>query len=161
MGINPQTGRFNRHVDTWDAVQQQGYFSIEAFIHMLSQVLDLRKGPEPASSSGDAAAAGGRAVLLKRQSYEVRKYGALPAAATTLPGGSAGAGVTGVYAAAEFGGEANAAAAAAAEQALRRALLEDGQQPAAGGWLLAGPESVAPLLRRNEVLVPLASFVLW
>lgn len=45
--------------------------------------------------------------------------------------------------------------------ARRRALLEDGQQPAAGGWLLAGPESVAPLLRRNEVLVPLASFVLW
>lgn len=58
-------------------------------------------------------------MLLKRRSYEVRKYGALPAAATTLPGGSAGAGVTGVYAAAEFGGEANAAAAAAAEQALR------------------------------------------
>lgn len=30
-------GKFNRHVDTWDAVQQQGYFSLEAFIHMLSQ----------------------------------------------------------------------------------------------------------------------------
>lgn len=31
-------GKFNRHTDTWDAVQQQGYFSLEAFIHMLSQV---------------------------------------------------------------------------------------------------------------------------
>lgn len=30
-------GKFNRHTDTWDAVQQQGYFSLEAFTHMLSQ----------------------------------------------------------------------------------------------------------------------------
>ena len=33
----PRAGKFNRHVDTWDAVQQQGYFSLEAFVHMLSQ----------------------------------------------------------------------------------------------------------------------------
>ncbi|KAL4437760.1 hypothetical protein ABPG77_005672 [Micractinium sp. CCAP 211/92] len=160
MGINPKTGRFNRHVDTWDAVQQQDYFSVEAFIHMLSQVLDLRKGPEVISSSSDAAA-GGHEVLLKRRRYEVRKYRALPAAAATLPGGSAGAREAAAYAAAEFGGEATAAAAATAERALRQALLEDGLQPAAGGWLVAGPESAAPLLRRNEVLIPLASFVLW
>jgi hypothetical protein len=32
-----RAGKFNRHVDTWDAVQQQRYFSFEAFSHMLSQ----------------------------------------------------------------------------------------------------------------------------
>lgn len=31
-------GRFNRHYDTWDAVQQQQFFSVEAFLHLLSQV---------------------------------------------------------------------------------------------------------------------------
>lgn len=36
--LRPAAGRFNRHVDTWDAVEQQGFFSLEAFIHMLSQV---------------------------------------------------------------------------------------------------------------------------
>lgn len=35
MGINPATRRFNSHRDTWDAVQQQQYFSSEAFLHML------------------------------------------------------------------------------------------------------------------------------
>lgn len=83
-----------------------------------TQVLDVRRGPETASSSGDGAA-GSHEVLLKRRGYEVRRYSALPVAAATLPGGSAGAGEAGVYAAAEFGGEATAAAAAAAERALR------------------------------------------
>ena len=34
----PCAGRFCRHVDTWDAIQQQRYFSLEAFAHMLQQV---------------------------------------------------------------------------------------------------------------------------
>lgn len=35
MGINPATRRFRSHRDTWDAVQRQEYFSLEAFTHML------------------------------------------------------------------------------------------------------------------------------
>lgn len=177
MGINPETGRFNSHKDTWDAVQQQGFFSLEAFAHMLSQVMDLRRGPEtvtPAgsgasssSSSSAVAASGGQYdVLLKRRRYEVRRYITLPPTAATLPGGSAGASgaagtAGGVYAAVEFGGASSVEAAQQAEQALRCALMEESEQPAGGGWLVPGPQSVPELLRKNEVLIPLASFTLW
>jgi hypothetical protein len=29
MGVNPDTGRFNSHVDTWDSIQDQKFLSIE------------------------------------------------------------------------------------------------------------------------------------
>lgn len=70
MGINPQTGRFNKHVDTWDAVDQQGYFSIEAFIHMLSQVMDVRGIPRELETPDYQ-------VLVKRRDYEVREYSSI------------------------------------------------------------------------------------
>ena len=67
MGINPATGKFNSHVDTWDAISQQDYFSFEAFAHMLTQIFDPKKVPlgleTPPSS-----------IVLKKPKYEVRKY---------------------------------------------------------------------------------------
>jgi len=67
MGINPETGKFNKHVDTWDAVKDQRYFSTEAFIHMLSQVADVRGAPANLEKPPYD-------VLLKRSDYEVREY---------------------------------------------------------------------------------------
>lgn len=62
LGISPETGKFNRHIDTWDAVRQQKYFSMEAFIHMLGQLIAGQDHPQ----SYD--------VLLKRKDYEIREY---------------------------------------------------------------------------------------
>ena len=67
MTVNPATGKFNSHSDTWDAVSNQEFFSLEAFSHMLSQVADLRRVPMDLESPPYT-------VLLKKASYEVRKY---------------------------------------------------------------------------------------
>lgn len=78
-----------------------------------------------------------------------------PASATTSA-------CSGVYAVAAFGGDASEAASAAAAQALRRALAADGlQPPSSASWLLVACDAGSPLLRRNEVLVPLQDFQLW
>eukprot|EP00887_Chlorella_sp_A99_P001320 scaffold14.g1320.t1 len=66
MGINPATKKFNRHIDTWDAVEDQQFFSTEAFRHMLSQLLDLKRPP---ALEGPAYT-----VLRKGAAYEVRHY---------------------------------------------------------------------------------------
>lgn len=69
MVVNPATGRFNRHEDTWDALSDSGqkFFSLEAFIHMLSQVFDLKRTPWGLSTPQYE-------VLVKRARYEVRRY---------------------------------------------------------------------------------------
>lgn len=38
-GFNPANGRINRHVDTWDSIQQQRFFSMEAFGDFWAQLL--------------------------------------------------------------------------------------------------------------------------
>lgn len=59
LGINPETNRFCSHIDTWDAIQNQDYFSVEAFLHMIGQLFAQR----PEALRGE--------VLLKRDAYEV------------------------------------------------------------------------------------------
>ena len=59
LGVNPNTGKFCSHLDTWDAIQNQEYFSLEAFLHMLGQLFVER----PEALSGE--------VLLKRKEFEV------------------------------------------------------------------------------------------
>lgn len=99
MAINPETGRFFRHVDTWDAVQgSQAYFSAEAFAHLLSQVADLKRTPRELETPPTT-------ILLKRRQYEIRRYdpflvaetggtdttaGGAPSSAAAAPGSGAG-----------------------------------------------------------------------
>jgi hypothetical protein len=59
LGVNEDTGRFCSHIDTWDAIQNQEYFSLEAFVHMLGQLFVERTE----ALEGE--------VLLKRKAYEV------------------------------------------------------------------------------------------
>lgn len=59
LGVNPRTNRFCSHIDTWDAVRNQEYFSLEAFVHMLGQLTVQRSE----ALRGE--------VLLKRDAYEV------------------------------------------------------------------------------------------
>lgn len=44
-GFNPSNGRINRHIDTWDSIQNQQYFSFEAFGDFFRQLLQPYKTP--------------------------------------------------------------------------------------------------------------------
>lgn len=77
MKVDPQTGLFISHKDTWDAIQNQNFFSIEAFIHMLSQSLEFKRTPLGLSSPGYT-------LLLKKQAYEVRQYHEFTVAETPM-----------------------------------------------------------------------------
>lgn len=96
MGIDLATGKFTSHADTWDAVENQRFFSGEAFAHMLSQVFDLRRTPQgleipPAT------------VILKRRDYEVRRYDPIVVAEAPYGAGPMGSAAFGALAGYIFG----------------------------------------------------------
>ncbi|TYK11984.1 SOUL heme-binding family protein isoform 1 [Cucumis melo var. makuwa] len=65
MGINPETGKFCSHVDLWDSIQNNDYFSVEGLWDVFKQ-LRFYKTPELESP---------KYLILKRTAkYEVRKY---------------------------------------------------------------------------------------
>jgi NADH:ubiquinone oxidoreductase subunit C len=100
MGVNPATGKFSSHSDTWDAVGNQQFFSFEAFTHMLSQVSDLRRIPVGLESPPYT-------VVLKKSNYEVRKYD--PFVVAEAPYGSSGPAAFGALAGYIFGRNAQGA----------------------------------------------------
>ena len=66
MGVNPATGKFNRHEDRWDSLNDNTYFSLEGVADLLRQV--TRTDSAPALESP-------RFRLLRRTaSYEIREY---------------------------------------------------------------------------------------
>ncbi|KAH9322246.1 hypothetical protein KI387_016885, partial [Taxus chinensis] len=65
MGLNPQTGKFCSHVDYWDSIKQNDYFSFEGFMDVVKQLCIL-KPPDLELP---------KYWILKRTAdYEVRKY---------------------------------------------------------------------------------------
>lgn len=65
MGINPQTGKFSSHLDFWDSIENNNYFSLEGLWNVVKQ-LRIYKTPDLETP---------RYQILKRTAnYEVRKY---------------------------------------------------------------------------------------
>ncbi|KAL6974314.1 hypothetical protein U1Q18_028495 [Sarracenia purpurea var. burkii] len=65
MGINPETGKFCSHVDYWDSIENNDYFSLEGLSDVKKQ-LWIYKTPDLESP---------RYQIMKRTAnYEVRKY---------------------------------------------------------------------------------------
>ncbi|CAM6103392.1 unnamed protein product [Calypogeia fissa] len=65
MSVNEETGKFNRHVDYWDSIQNNEYFSVEALADLYKQ-LRMYKTPDLETP---------RYKTLKRTSvYQVRQY---------------------------------------------------------------------------------------
>lgn len=60
-------GKFNRHIDIWDAVTNQEYFSLEAFQHVLAQLASVQRVPD---LPGPAYT-----ILRKWKDCEVRRWG--------------------------------------------------------------------------------------
>lgn len=65
MGINPSTGKFCSHVDYWDSIENNDYFSLEGLMEVIKQ-LRYYKTPDLESPKYD--------ILKKTATYEVRKY---------------------------------------------------------------------------------------
>lgn len=65
MGVNPLTQKFCSHLDLWDSIQNNDYFSLEGLIDVLKQ-LRIYKTPELETP---------KYLILKRTAnYEIRKY---------------------------------------------------------------------------------------
>ncbi|CAJ1975375.1 unnamed protein product [Sphenostylis stenocarpa] len=65
MGINPENGKFCSHVDFWDSIQKNDYFSFEGLVDVIKQ-LRIYKTPELESPKYK--------VLKRTANYEVRQY---------------------------------------------------------------------------------------
>ncbi|XP_030550018.1 uncharacterized protein LOC115754957 [Rhodamnia argentea] len=65
MGINPETGKFCSHVDYWDSIKKNEYFSLEGLWDVFRQ-LRYYKTPELQSPKYQ--------ILKRMADYEVRKY---------------------------------------------------------------------------------------
>jgi hypothetical protein len=59
-------GKFNRHIDYWDAVDNQDFFSFEAFLHVLSQMSNTATTPDLYTPK--------YTVLKKFKELEVRRF---------------------------------------------------------------------------------------
>ncbi|XP_074281031.1 uncharacterized protein LOC141605975 [Silene latifolia] len=65
MGINPETGKFCSHVDYWDSIKANDYFSLEGLWEVFKQ-LRIYKTPDLETPKYQ--------ILRRAADYEVRKY---------------------------------------------------------------------------------------
>ncbi|KAL6974315.1 hypothetical protein U1Q18_028496 [Sarracenia purpurea var. burkii] len=65
MGINPETGKFCSHVDHWDSIKNNNYFSFEGLSDVINQ-LGIDKTPNLQSPTYQ--------IMKRTANYEVRKY---------------------------------------------------------------------------------------
>ena len=77
-GLNPENGKINKHIDLWDAVDNQQFPSLEGFIHVFSQLLDATRTPDLETPN--------YVVLKKTSTYEIRRYQPFLVAETRMSG---------------------------------------------------------------------------
>ncbi|KEH37970.1 SOUL heme-binding family protein [Medicago truncatula] len=65
MGVNPENGKFCSHVDFWDSLKKNDYFSFEGLLEVLKQ-LRIYKTPDLESPKYQ--------ILKRTANYEVRQY---------------------------------------------------------------------------------------
>eukprot|EP00238_Polyblepharides_amylifera_P011009 CAMPEP_0196594834 /NCGR_PEP_ID=MMETSP1081-20130531/79407_1 /TAXON_ID=36882 /ORGANISM="Pyramimonas amylifera, Strain CCMP720" /LENGTH=377 /DNA_ID=CAMNT_0041919205 /DNA_START=206 /DNA_END=1339 /DNA_ORIENTATION=- len=82
MGVNPETGRFNSHRDTWDSIQDQEYLSQEGVIDLIKQLVQLYKTPDLQTPDFK--------VMKRLRSFEVRTYEPFIVAEAPMPVSSRG-----------------------------------------------------------------------
>jgi hypothetical protein len=66
LGYNPDTGKWNKHVDAWDAIQDNEFFSVEGFIFAFSQMFQLHKPPNRFTPEFQ--------IYKKYKNWEIRRY---------------------------------------------------------------------------------------
>lgn len=65
MGINPKTKKFCSHVDLWDSIEKNDYFSLEGLLDVSKQ-LQIFKTPDLETPKYQ--------ILKRTAAYEVRRY---------------------------------------------------------------------------------------
>eukprot|EP00899_Mesostigma_viride_P004895 jgi/Mesvir1/14406/Mv09793-RA.1 len=133
MRVNEASRKFCSHVDVWDSISDNAYFSKEGAIDLIKQLFDLARVP-------DLSQPPPYEVLLRKPEYEVRKYtsslrGRASSVATLAPapGSSdllARSDVTAgsIMATLQFVGDSSPVESAKQEQQLKAFLVRDGLQ---------------------------------
>ncbi|EFJ51522.1 hypothetical protein VOLCADRAFT_57138 [Volvox carteri f. nagariensis] len=88
--FNPLSGKIFRHIDTWDSISNQEFFSVEGFIDFFKQLLSFYTTPDLETPE--------YAVLRRNRDYEVRRYQPY----TTVSVNPAGPGFLGIGALARY-----------------------------------------------------------
>lgn len=66
LGVNPENGKFNKHVDTWDSNKDNKFFSLEGFLFVQQQIWNFSKSSDLATPEF--------CILKKYKKYEIRRY---------------------------------------------------------------------------------------
>nr|XP_043626077.1 uncharacterized protein LOC122597564 [Erigeron canadensis] len=66
IGINPTNGKFCSHVDYWDSIDNNDYFSLEGFMDIIKQLHTCNNSPELEAPKYQ--------ILKRTATYEVRRY---------------------------------------------------------------------------------------
>eukprot|EP00850_Spirogloea_muscicola_P008514 SM000045S16259 [mRNA] locus=s45:490902:493372:- [translate_table: standard] len=171
MALNPATSKFNSHIDTWDSIRDQEWFSKQGFMDLLAQASQLSFGRKPATHR----------VLKRLATYEVRKFDPLGATHFQPRSSSQLEAMLRVATCRAFsevaderlrsGGEAAVrkiggsslgnARLAEEEQDLRQTLVSDGLAARDGSFVsVPDPSFVPTFLRTTELLIWLDDFEL-
>ncbi|GLI62228.1 hypothetical protein VaNZ11_004825 [Volvox africanus] len=74
--FNPASGKIFRHIDTWDSITNQDFFSVEGFLDFFKQLLSFYTTPNLETPE--------YVVLRRGRDYEVRQYEPYVVAETTM-----------------------------------------------------------------------------
>lgn len=66
MQVNPQTGKFCKHVDIWDSIKDNSYFSLEGLQDLIRQLTQFYRTPDLETPA--------YTVLRRFKDYEIRLY---------------------------------------------------------------------------------------
>jgi len=77
--FNPANGRINKHIDTWDSINNQEFFSVEAFADVLRQMTDLASTPDGLEQPQYR-------VIRRAADYQIRSYDSFVVAQTFMDG---------------------------------------------------------------------------
>ncbi|KXZ41448.1 hypothetical protein GPECTOR_463g374 [Gonium pectorale] len=74
--FNPASGKVYRHIDTWDSIRNQEFFSLEGFADFFSQLLSFYSTPGLETPQ--------YTILRRAKDYEVRRYDPYVVAETAM-----------------------------------------------------------------------------
>jgi hypothetical protein len=78
-GFDAATGKIVRHVDTWDSIERQDFFSLEAFGDFLRQLANLKRTPQGLEQPPCE-------TLRRHSTFSVRRYASFDVAEAPLDG---------------------------------------------------------------------------
>ncbi|KAF5840983.1 regulatory factor, effector binding domain-containing protein [Dunaliella salina] len=78
-GFNPENGRINKHIDTWDSINNQKFFSPEAAADVFRQLTDVKTTPQSLEQPQYR-------VIRRAADYQIRRYDPFVVAQTFMDG---------------------------------------------------------------------------